>query len=235
MKMFRKSALEDEILQKHIQAQLNTKLKLILDSKTRRNSLSEKIKIFVKAGKCLVRMALIKIGTLITVTDAETKIVHDLIDALEPVKHAVDGLSTRNTILLTAERIHDFVFKSLYNSNSEYSASFKSHLQIKIKERKNACLVHLLEYLHYSNYMMESKFDIFGKYGNKNKKYSLAITLMLRLLGVVEPNSEEDSHFVLLASASDVKNHQVNLSKRNYSELSCQHQFEPLVLTLPQT
>ena len=148
--MFRKSVLKDEILQKHIQAQLNTELKLILDSKTRRNSLSEKTKIFVKTGKC-IRMALIKIGTFITVTDAETKIVHDLIDALEPVKHAVDGLSKRNTILLTAEQIHDFVFKSLYHSNSEYSAYlfkslyhsnseysayFKSHLQIKIKERK---------------------------------------------------------------------------------------------------
>ena len=35
VKMFRKSPLKDEILQKNIQAQLNTELKLILDSKTR--------------------------------------------------------------------------------------------------------------------------------------------------------------------------------------------------------
>ena len=35
VKMFRKSPLKDEILQKHIQAQLNTELKLILDPKTR--------------------------------------------------------------------------------------------------------------------------------------------------------------------------------------------------------
>ena len=34
VKMFRKSPLKDEILQKHIQAQLNTELRLILDSKT---------------------------------------------------------------------------------------------------------------------------------------------------------------------------------------------------------
>ena len=44
VKMFRKSPLEDEILQKHIQAQLNTELKLILDCKTRWNSLLEMIK-----------------------------------------------------------------------------------------------------------------------------------------------------------------------------------------------
>ena len=34
VKMFRKSPFKDKILQKHIQAQLNTDLKLILDSKT---------------------------------------------------------------------------------------------------------------------------------------------------------------------------------------------------------
>ena len=41
VKMFRKSPLKNEILQKHIQAQLNTELKLILDSKTRWSSLLE--------------------------------------------------------------------------------------------------------------------------------------------------------------------------------------------------
>ena len=51
VKMFRKSPLKNEILQKHIQAQLNTELKLILDSKTRWNSHLEMIKIFVRAEK----------------------------------------------------------------------------------------------------------------------------------------------------------------------------------------
>ena len=121
VKMFRKSSLKDEILQKHIQAQLNTE-KLVLDSKTRWNSLLEMIKIILKGEKC-IRMALVKIGTSITIMDVEVKILHDLIDLFEPVKHAVDGLSRRNATLLTAERIHDCVFKSLFsnsNSNSEY-------------------------------------------------------------------------------------------------------------------
>ena len=112
--MFHKSPLKDEILQKHIQAQLNTELKLILDSKTRLNSLLEMIIIFVKAKKC-IRMAVVEIGTSTTITNAEIKILHDLIDVLEPVKHAVEGLCRRNATLLTAERIHDFVFKTLSN------------------------------------------------------------------------------------------------------------------------
>ena len=67
VKMFRKSPLQDEILQKNIQAQLNTELKLILHSKTRWNSLLKMIKIFVRAEKC-IRMALVKIGTSTNIT-----------------------------------------------------------------------------------------------------------------------------------------------------------------------
>ena len=139
VKMFRKSSLKDEILQKHIQAQLNTKLNLILDPKIRWNSLLEMIKIFVRAKKC-IRMALVEIGTSTTITNAETKILHDRIDVLESVKHAVDELCGRNATFLIAERINDFVFKTL--SNSAYSASLKSHLEVKIKDRRNARPVH---------------------------------------------------------------------------------------------
>ena len=102
VKMFCKSPLKDEILQKHIQALLNTELKLILDSKTRWNSFLEMIKIFVRVEKCII-MALVKIGTFITFTGAKIKILHDLIDVLKPVKHAEDGLCKKNTTLFKAE------------------------------------------------------------------------------------------------------------------------------------
>ena len=94
------------------------------------------------------------------------------------------------------------MFKTLSNSNSVYLASLKSNLEVKIKDRKNACLAHLLEYLHDPNFLMESKFDIFGKYGNKNKMYTLAATLMQKLSGVPEPGPGEGSQFASLASTS---------------------------------
>ena len=147
-------------------------------------------------------MALVEIGTSTTTTNAEIKILHDRIDVLESVKHAVDGLCGRNATFLIAERINDFVFKTLSNSNSVYSASLKSHLEVKIKDRRNACLVHLLEYLHDPNFLMENKFDIFGEYGNKNKMYTLAATLMQKLFGVPEPGPGEGSQFASLASTS---------------------------------
>ena len=53
VKMFRKSPFKGENLQKHIQVQLNTELKLILDSKTRWISLLEMIEIFERVEKCM--------------------------------------------------------------------------------------------------------------------------------------------------------------------------------------
>ena len=52
---------------------------------------------------------------------------------------------------------------------------------------------------------MENKFDIFGEYGNKNKMYTLAATLMQKLFGVPEPGSGEESQFASLASTSECK------------------------------
>ena len=68
--MFRKSFLKNESLQKHIQAQLNTELRVILDSATRWSSLLEMIKIFVRAEK-FIKMICVEIETSITITDAK--------------------------------------------------------------------------------------------------------------------------------------------------------------------
>ena len=48
------------------------------------------IEIFVRVEKC-IRKALVKIGSFTTITNAEIKIFYDLIDVLEPVKHAARG------------------------------------------------------------------------------------------------------------------------------------------------
>ena len=84
----------------------------------------------------------------------------------------------------------------LSNSNSACVASLKFHLEIRIKDRRNTCVVHLLEYLHDPNFLMENKFDIFGKY----EMYILAATLMQKLYGVPEPGPGKESQFASLAS-----------------------------------
>ena len=69
-----KSPFTKDILVKHIQAQLNIELKLILDLNTRWISFLEMIKTFVKVEK-RIRIALAKSGTSVTTTLGETEIL----------------------------------------------------------------------------------------------------------------------------------------------------------------
>ena len=110
VKPFCESPHKNEILQKHIEAQL-----------------LEMLKTFVRAEKC-IKMALVEIGTSITFSDSEIKVLRDLVDVLEPVKYAVDRLCRRKATLFTAERIHDFVLKTISTSNSAYSRTLQSNL-----------------------------------------------------------------------------------------------------------
>ena len=79
-------------------------------------------------------MALVEIETSITITDGEIKIQKNIVDMLEPVKLATDGLSSRDATLLAAERIHGFLLKTISTLNSAYLHDIaKSRLAIRIK------------------------------------------------------------------------------------------------------
>jgi hypothetical protein len=71
---FHRSPLKNEVLQKHLKREFNRELELILDSKTRWNSLAAMIQRFVQIEKC-VRMTLIEFGGDISVTSNEVKVL----------------------------------------------------------------------------------------------------------------------------------------------------------------
>ena len=54
-------------------------------------------------------MALIELTSTITAPDREVKSLYDLVNVLQPVKHAVEEFCKRDATLLTDERIHRFV------------------------------------------------------------------------------------------------------------------------------
>ena len=61
---------------------------------------------FVEVKKCN-RMALVEVGSCITVTNMEIKIPKDVVQVFNFVKHLVYGLCRRKFTLLAVERIHD--------------------------------------------------------------------------------------------------------------------------------
>ena len=76
------------------------------------------------------------------------------------------------------------MLKTLSDSNFAYSASLQSRLEVRIEERRDKCLVHLLEYLHDPKFLTENKLNAYDEYENKSNMYALAATLTQRLFGV---------------------------------------------------
>ena len=98
-----------------------------------------------------------------------------------------------------------------------------SYIEIKTREKRNACLVHLLAYLHDTNFLMESKLDnTFSEYGNTNKMCALAANLMQKMLAVAEAESDTSvkkktaswSYFCF----QYVQNHYVNRLKKELKQ-----------------
>jgi len=113
VRIFRRSPTRnDDFLRKHVKAELGKELKLILDCKTRWNSLLFMLERFYQLKSC-VQKALIDVKIEISFTKEELDIVSSIIAALAPVKLAVEALCSRETDLYQADITLEFMLDEL--------------------------------------------------------------------------------------------------------------------------
>ncbi|KMQ87683.1 crossover junction endonuclease mus81-like protein [Lasius niger] len=92
VKIFKKSPTKNDIyLQKYVQKEHGKRLELILDCKTRWNSLLNMLERFYNLRLCISK-ALIDIGSEIYFTDEEWSKINDLKLCLELVKLGLEGV-----------------------------------------------------------------------------------------------------------------------------------------------
>lgn len=121
VKMFKRSPTKyDMYLQKYVKEDTGKELSLILDCRTRWNSLLSMMERFYKL-KVRIDKALIDIGSDIKFSDLEWSKIKELIDSLQPFKLAVEALCTRDSILLTAETTLKFVLEKLLTHDTVLS------------------------------------------------------------------------------------------------------------------
>lgn len=136
VKLFKRSPTKyDTYLQKYVKEDTGKELSLILDCRTRWNSLLAMIERFYKLKVCIDK-ALIDIGSDTKFTDLEWSKLKDLIDSLQPFKLAVEALCRRDSTLLTAETTLKFIFEKLLTQDTVLSAELSEALRVKIKERR---------------------------------------------------------------------------------------------------
>lgn len=86
-------------------------LKLIMDTRTRWNSLVEMLERFNQLKSC-VRKALIDIASDIVILDAEILSIKNIISALLPVKLTVDTLRREDANLISADAALSFMLEN---------------------------------------------------------------------------------------------------------------------------
>jgi len=138
VKIFRRSPTKnDDILQPYVKCEANHELQLILDCKTRWNSLLDMLSRF-KRLRSPIQKAMIdlKIPSGDQLTDADFNVVDDLVATLEPVKIVVEALCRRDVTLVSAEAALDLCFVELEKQPSELAKTLSMVLHNRIKERR---------------------------------------------------------------------------------------------------
>lgn len=147
MKTFKNSPTKnDTILQKYILEEKGKPLELILDCKTRWNSLVDMLDRFHSVKNC-IRKTLIDLKSTINFTEEEWKTIEMLKRCLDPVKLGVEVLCRPDATLITAETTLKFILTKLLAEETNFSKELVNSFCKRIKERRTMQSV-LLLYLH---------------------------------------------------------------------------------------
>lgn len=180
VKIFRRSPVKnDDNLQPFVLETFGKEKMLLLDCKTRWNSLLTMLERFYELRK-EIKLALLQLDIQFDLSDAELKGINDMCEALAPFKAAVDALSGEEADLLLSEKIIAFIFKKLEELNSEISNDLKKSFRFRIDQRRNVELVHLFGYLKNPSYIDQPQ-DQLGHKIKRQKIAALATNVLQRL------------------------------------------------------
>lgn len=134
--MFKRSPTKNDNLQKHIRDEFKRELTLILDCKTRWNSLLAMLERFDKLVNC-IRKNLIDIHSSLSIAEDEIITLKSVISALQPIKVAVAALCRRDIDLYVADLTLTFMLDEINSQNTSLSVELKDELIHRIMERRN--------------------------------------------------------------------------------------------------
>lgn len=146
IKSFKNSPLKNDLLQKYILEENGKNIDLILDCKTRWNSLSDMVGQFLKLKSCVFK-ALLDLKSNVKFTDEEIQDLHDIHYSLDVIKTTVMSLCRRDSNLLTADAALRFMLEKLDLQSNHLSGKLATTLRKRIKERRTN-VFGVLQYLH---------------------------------------------------------------------------------------
>ena len=148
VRWFRKSPVRNEVLQKYVREERGQELMLVLDCKTRWNSLYDMLDRF-DTLKAAVHKALIDIGDkrIKMIDDNEYAVIPGLIRCLRVLKLGAEALCRRDSGLLEAEAALKFMLNALEREDSVTAHKLSDALKQRIRQRRSRA-AKVLQSLH---------------------------------------------------------------------------------------
>lgn len=132
VKFFRRSPLKNSVLQNYVKGKHQKEINLILDCKTRWNSLVQMLDRFVSLKDCLQK-TMIDLAVPICLSDYDFEVLGGIVKCLEPRRLTVLALCRSDANLYTADASFRFMFEEL----SKISTTFSKELQVALRQRIN--------------------------------------------------------------------------------------------------
>lgn len=154
-KYFKKSPLKLSELEKLIKAKDGKELALLLDVKTRWNSLLPMIQRYL-------RIKLFLKDTLEVFNDGQRfrsvydDALNELVDALKPIEEAVIKLSSHKSNIMIAEAVVKFISENLNSLRSSLARDLGKSIVERYNSRRNKEILSLLLFLHTGAYPISS-------------------------------------------------------------------------------
>jgi len=128
-----------------------------------------------------MKVAMLQLDQEFEFSDAELDKIKEICEALAPIEMAIGHLCNEDADLLLAEKVILFTLKKLRDLDTKTSKALLETFEVRVKERRNTEVIHLLKYLRLPDYLDEYDQDQFGCKIRKAKNAALASSLLERL------------------------------------------------------
>lgn len=231
VKLFRRSPTKNDVLQKYVTNEIGHELNVILDCKTRWNSLFDMLKRFLKLKNCILK-AMIDVKSSIQLSDSDIRVTEEIVAALEPVKIAVEALCQRDVNLVSADAALKFAVATIEKQSSDLAAALASAVRSRIAERRNDFAGALVYLNNPKSVLNDETFSI--PKSSTIRKIVLSLNVRLDHASSATSSADDDNDDDDLTANSDMptENAQDSQEHKEPKETSLKEQMQQVVFSI---
>lgn len=145
---FHKSTVSNDKLKECMKRDLGKELSLVLDCRTRWNSLADMLDRYILLHRPVTK-TLININPGLIISGEQLSLIKQLTSCLKPVRMGVESLCQRDTTLIKADGIFSFMMDELIKHETPLSREMRDALQTRFTERRQKNIVSLYRWAFY--------------------------------------------------------------------------------------